>query len=484
MSAGGIQLAGICVVLVAAFIAYNGYTGREGCVGIDLGTTYSVVAVRRVETEEVEVIVDWETGATIVPSVVAFGSGAARPVAGAPARLALHTHPESTLYNAKRFVGRPFADPVTVAEAPLHPFAIVPGPMMPPPPGANYGNAAQQAKAKRRWQERAATAPDYTWFRLPATAARAATRVNPRTVGAHVLARLRASVAAVLGHDVARKAVMAHPVDFMPHQLEETRLAFLSAGYNVVRMIDEPTAAAVAYGLHNDPSVHFVLIFDFGGGTLDCSVLYINDGLVQVLETTGDRLLGGEDFDQRMVGLLVASLRVQLPAAAAMLVEPHSAQTIDNAARCAAPVDFALLRPLTEGTSRAVPDCSFSVLKQGAERLKRELSSSLSATFQCAIAACDGGGEGRGRRALRITVTREAYEAACADLYERAMAPVHEILSAASTRPSDIDEIVLVGGSSRLPKVRSLLFEIFDKAPNDRIDPDLCVAIGAASLID
>ena len=116
--------------------------------------------------------------------------------------------------------------------------------MMPPPPGAVVGNAAQQAKARRRWRERAAAGPEYAWFRTTG-AAGVAGDVNPRTVGTHVLRRLQASVAAALGHDVARQAVMAHPVEFLPHQLEETRLAFLAAGYNVVRMIDEPTAAGI-----------------------------------------------------------------------------------------------------------------------------------------------------------------------------------------------------------------------------------------------
>lgn len=130
------------------------------------------------------------------------------------------------------------------------------------------------------------------------------------------------------------------------------------------------------------------------------------------------------------------------------------------------------------------------MLFSGAERAKRELSSATSTTFECTIAACapggaTGGGEGAGpRRVLRVAVTRAAYEDACADLYERAMAPVHDILEASSTGPEDIDEVVLVGGSSRLPKVKSLLFDIFGKSANDRIDPDLCVAIGAASLID
>jgi molecular chaperone DnaK (HSP70) len=241
-AAGYVQLLIPLIVGIAAIMAYHGHVGREGCVGIDLGTTFSVVAVRRVDSDEVVAIPDWETGASTVPSVVAFG--VSPPVAGGPARGALHTHPRSTLYNAKRFIGRPFTDPITAAEAPLHPFGIVSGPMMPPPPGAVVGNAAQQAKARRRWRERAAAGPEYAWFRTTG-AAGVAGDVNPRTVGTHVLRRLQASVAAALGHDVARQAVMAHPVEFLPHQLEETRLAFLAAGYNVVRMIDEPTAAGI-----------------------------------------------------------------------------------------------------------------------------------------------------------------------------------------------------------------------------------------------
>lgn len=321
-------------VIASATLSAFGFRGRVHTVGIDLGTTFSVVAVKLNGT--VEVIPDRE-GRFATPSVVSFRPDGSVLV-GHDATPFLAKDPNRTIYNAKRFIGRRFSDAVVQEERSRHPFKVV---------------------AARDDDDAVRFSTDHG-------------EIAPEDVGTHILRTLKKSAQIFLGHSQAVTTVVAVPADFGSSARKATRRAFEAAGFSVVRVIDEPTAAAVAYGLHRCSDVHHVLVFDLGGGTLDTSLIHINEGSVQVLLEDGDAHLGGEDFDASMMTLLRRR--------------------------------FAELPPSSSCLSHAS-------LKKMAERAKRELSVSPETSVSC--------GDSEGRGTFRTVVSRHDFEEEAADLFDR-----------------------------------------------------------------
>jgi len=397
-STSGLQLGsalislGILVVVGSSVLSAFGFKGRQNTVGIDLGTTFSVVAVKRNGTTTV---IPDELGRLTTPSVVTYRPDG-KILVGHDAIEYLETDPNNTIFNAKRFIGRKYDDPIVKFEMPLHPFEIT----------------ERENEVRFKVQER---------------------EIRPEDVGSSILKRLKQKCQDFMGYPLTT-TVVAVPADFGMSQKKATRRAFLDAGFDVARIIDEPTAAAVAYGLHQQDHVHHVLVFDLGGGTLDTSLLHIQEGSVQVLLQDGDNHLGGEDFDQAVMRLLERRI---------MMASTSSSK------RC---------------SSRAM-------LKSLAENAKRTLSREMSTEIKCDD--------------FRTVITREEFEEEVKELIERALIPVRRVLENTSMRSDEIDEVVMVGGSSRIPRIREAVSEFFGGLDLKKsINPDLAVAIGAASILD
>lgn len=299
-----------------------------------------------------------------------------------------------------------------------------------------------------------------------------------------------------LGHRNVNKAVMAVPAKFNSAQRQATVEAFKQAGLRVMRIIDEPTAAALAYGLDKKPSVNYILVYDFGGGTLDVSLLFVNKESVQVIATHGDDLLGGADFDQCLEGVLrrdfAAALgssdfdesnsceEVVLETAASVITKDESSGTAadgDEVRKHEAAAEARI--------GEVVLPCSPSNLRTLAERLKRDLSSSDNAAAKCVASPHSSSGQKKGCTVATVGVSKSKFEAECASLLGRILQPVEDLLNEALMPREEIDEVVLVGGSSRIPAVRNALKTFFNLDHlNQEIDPDLTIAIGAASIVD
>ncbi|KAF0690178.1 Aste57867_18428 [Aphanomyces stellatus] len=403
--------------VIAAFLARSGHLGREHIVGIDLGTTYSVVAVNR--KGNVTVIPD-PSGHVLLPSIVAFKPHG-EVLVGRAARHHRSVDPKHTIYNAKRFIGRPF-DASVAAEAHLYEFSL----------------------------EQNATGDNVCFgLHLPGHP----TCVSPITIGHHVVKTLRAAAHAFLGHDQIYGAVIAIPAGFDANQRKATIQAFELAGLAVRNVLVEPTAAALAYGLHTKPNVQYVLVFDFGGGTLDVSLLYLQKGSFQVFDTAGDNHLGGEDLDDQLSEYLKAQFEAAL---GAPLPDHQSADSHD------------------------VFPCTTAGVRGVAELLKRELSFQTESDAVCLVQ--EAAGAFAAGDLLRVHMTRTEWEALCLPTLERTMAPIREILEGNMMSTADVDEVVLVGGSSRIPWIQEQLTAMFGKLPNSHIDPDVAVAVGAARI--
>jgi molecular chaperone DnaK (HSP70) len=254
-------------------------------------------------------------------------------------------------------------------------------------------------------------------------------------------------------------------VDFDSKQREATVQAFKNAGFFVARILEEPTAAAIAYGLHKDPSISFIIVFDFGGGTLDVSLLYARSGSINVVDTIGDNNLGGEDVDATIADYLAK----------------HIAEQIGSPIK-------SIGSDMEEQDSERVEDpnelpCTRAGIRRAAELVKRKLSSTKNARAEC-IVQTDGKKKKTGDK-ITVELTREQLETFCANLFERTLVPVKEILEKNAMSQKDIDEVVLVGGSSRIPWIRENLKKLFGgRAPRSDIDPDVAVAYGAARTLD
>ncbi len=368
----------------------------EKIIGIDLGTTNSVVAV--MEGKEPKVIPNQE-GNRLTSSVVAF-TDKGDILVGDLARRQAVTNPTRTIYSIKRFMGRRHSE--VASEEKIVPYAVIGGPS------------------------------DYVKVRVGDK------EVTPPEISAKILRKLKEAAEAYLGHKV-NKAVITVPAYFNDAQRQATKDAGEIAGLEVARIINEPTAAALAYGL--DRKEHEkIVVFDLGGGTFDVSVLEVADGVFRVISTNGDTHLGGDDFDQVLINYVADEFKKE--------------QGID-------------LRKDTMALQR---------LQEACEKAKKELSSASSTDINLPFITADASGP----KHLQINIARAKFEQLVDGLIERCRGPVTQALKDAKLSPSEIDEVVLVGGSTRIPKVQELVKQMFGKDPHQGVNPDEVVAIGAA----
>ncbi len=365
-------------------------------IGIDLGTTNSVVAV--MEAGEPAVIVNQE-GSRLTPSIVAFTKDGERLVGQVAKRQAV-TNPENTIYSIKRFMGRKFDE--VESERSRVAYHVV--------ANAN-GDAWVEARGRK---------------------------YSPPEISAMVLQKLKQAAEDYLGEKVS-DAVITVPAYFNDAQRQATKDAGKIAGLNVLRIINEPTAAALAYGLDQKKD-ETIAVYDFGGGTFDISVLEVGEGVVEVKATNGDTHLGGDDLDNRLIEWLVAEFRK------------------------------------TDGIDLSKDRMAVQRLKEGAEKAKIELSSVFETEINLPFITADQSGP----KHLQVKLTRAKLEQLVDDLLQRTLAPVKQALSDAGVDPKKIDEVVLVGGSTRIPKVQQLVRELFGKEPHRGVNPDEVVAVGAA----
>jgi molecular chaperone DnaK len=365
-------------------------------IGIDLGTTNSVVSV--MENGQPVVIVNQE-GARTTPSVVGFGKDGDRLVGQVAKRQAV-TNPENTVFSVKRFMGRKVTE--VTEETKRVPYSVVAG---------NNGDARISVRGKQY------SAPE---------------------ISAMVLQKLKQAAEDYLGEKVS-DAVITVPAYFNDAQRQATKDAGQIAGLNVLRIVNEPTAAALAYGLDKKHD-ETIAVYDLGGGTFDISVLEVGEGVVEVKSTNGDTHLGGDDFDQLVVDWMIAEFKK------------------------------------SEGIDLSKDRMALQRLKEAAEKAKIELSSVMETEINLPFVTADASGP----KHMSMKLTRAKLEALVEPLVQRTIAPLKQALADAGLKPSDIDEVVLVGGSTRMPRVQQVVKDYFGKEPHKGVNPDEVVAIGAA----
>jgi len=367
-------------------------------VGIDLGTTNSVVAV--MEAGEPKVLVNAE-GSRITPSVVAFTDKGERLV-GQIARRQAITNPENTLYAVKRLIGRKYSDPEVQKDVKICSYKIV---------EANNGDAWVQAMGKE---------------------------YSTQEISGMVLQKMKQTAEDYLGEKVT-EAVITVPAYFNDSQRQATKDAGRIAGLDVLRIINEPTAASLAYGLDKKTETR-IAVFDLGGGTFDISILELGDGVFEVKSTNGNTHLGGEDFDQMIIDYLADEFRRE------------------------------------QGIDVRNDRMALQRLKEAAEKAKVELSSALETEVNLPFLTADASGP----KHLNMKLTRAKLEALVADLIDMVAGPCKQALADAELSPSNINEVILVGGMTRMPKVQEKVREIFGREPSKGVNPDEVVAVGAA----
>ena len=365
-------------------------------VGIDLGTTNSVVAV--MEGNKPVVIANQE-GSRTTPSVVGFSKNGDRPVGQVAKRQAI-TNPERTIFSIKRFMGRRY-DEVT-QEIKMFPFHVARG---------ENDTARVDVEGKI---------------------------YSPPEISAMILQKLKAAAEDFLGEKV-EKAVITVPAYFNDAQRQATKDAGQIAGLEVVRLVNEPTAAALAYGLDKKKN-ETIAVYDFGGGTFDISILEVGEGVVEVKSTNGDTHLGGDDIDQRLIEWLTEEFRR------------------DN------------------GIDLSKDRMALQRLKEAAEKAKCELSTTQEAEINLPFITADASGP----KHLNVRLTRAKFEQLVEDIIQRSVGPCRQALKDAGLEPKNIDEVVLVGGSTRIPRVQKLVTDLFGKEPHKGVNPDEVVAVGAA----
>ncbi|MCB0090884.1 MAG: molecular chaperone DnaK, partial [Caldilineaceae bacterium] len=369
-------------------------------IGIDLGTTNSVVAV--MEGGDPTVIANAEGNRT-TPSVVAFAKDGNRLV-GITAKRQAVVNPENTIFSVKRLMGRRFDDVETRRTQEMVPYTIAEGP--------NH-DARVSIPSKNKV---------YT----------------PQEISAMVLGKLKRDAESYLGEDV-KQAVITVPAYFNDSQRQATKDAGQIAGLEVLRIINEPTAAAVAYGLDKKTD-ETILVFDLGGGTFDVSVLEVGDGVIEVKSTNGDTHLGGDDWDERIVKWLVEEFKKE------------------------------------QGIDLSQDRQALQRLREAAEKAKIELSSTTQAEINLPFITADSSGP----KHLATNLSRSKFEQLTADLIDRCKKPFHSALKDAGLSANQLDEVVMVGGSTRMPMVQDLVRQLTGKEPNRGVNPDEVVAVGAA----
>ena len=368
----------------------------EKIIGIDLGTTNSVVSI--MEGGEPRVIANQE-GSRTTPSVIAF-TAKGETLVGEPAKRQAVTNPQNTIYSIKRFMGRRHKE--VESEEKMVPYKVV-------------GALTDYVKVNVHGKEH-----------------------TPPEISALVLRKLKEAAENYLGHKV-NKAVITVPAYFNDAQRQATKDAGQIAGLEVARIINEPTAAALAYGLDKKKEEK-ICVFDLGGGTFDVSILEVGDELVEVLSTNGDTHLGGDNFDEVLIDYIAAEFQKE--------------QSID-------------LRKDPMALQR---------LREAAEKAKKELSSQQATDINLPFITADASGA----KHLQLSISRSKFEELIDPLVERCRQPVLNALKDAKLKPSDIHEVVLVGGSIRVPKVQKLVRDMFGKEPHQGVNPDEVVSLGAA----
>ncbi|PBB16999.1 molecular chaperone DnaK [Mesorhizobium sp. WSM4313] len=367
-------------------------------IGIDLGTTNSCIAI--MDGKDPKVIENAE-GARTTPSIVAISSDGERLV-GQPAKRQAVTNPENTIFAVKRLIGRRYDDPVTEKDKKLVPYKIVKG---------DNGDAWVEAGGKKQ---------------------------SPSQISAMILQKMKETAEAYLGEKV-EKAVITVPAYFNDAQRQATKDAGRIAGLEVLRIINEPTAAALAYGLEKKDG-KTIAVYDLGGGTFDISVLEIGDGVFEVKSTNGDTFLGGEDFDMRLVEYLAAEFKKE------------------------------------QGIDLKADKLALQRLKEAAEKAKIELSSTTQTEINLPFITADASGP----KHLTMKLTRAKFESLVEDLVQRTIDPCKAALKDAGLKAGEIDEVVLVGGMTRMPKIQEIVKQFFGKEPHKGVNPDEVVALGAA----
>jgi molecular chaperone DnaK len=367
-------------------------------IGIDLGTTNSCVAIMEGKTAKV---IENSEGARTTPSMTAFTDNGERLVGQAAKRQAV-TNPSNTLFAIKRLIGRRFNDPMTQKDIGLVPYHIIEG---------DNGDA---------WIEAAGE------------------KMSPSEISAFILQKMKETAESYLGEKVTQ-AVITVPAYFNDSQRQATKDAGKIAGLEVLRIINEPTAAALAYGMEKKGS-GVVAVYDLGGGTFDVSILEIGDGVFEVKSTNGDTFLGGEDFDARIIDYLADEFKRE------------------------------------QGIDLRKDRLALQRLKEAAEKAKIELSSSMQTEVNLPFITADASGP----KHLNIKLTRAKLEALVEDLVARTVEPCRAALKDAGLKASEIDEVILVGGMTRMPKIMETVKEFFGREPHKGVNPDEVVAIGAA----
>jgi molecular chaperone DnaK len=366
-------------------------------IGIDLGTTYSVVAVMEGDSP---VVITNPEGSRTTPSVVAFAKGSGERLVGQVAKRQAVTNPENTVFSIKRFMGRKYGE--VTEEQKMVPYKVVEAP---------NGDARVSIEGKL---------------------------YSPPEISAMILQKMRDAAEQHLGEKVT-KAVITVPAYFNDSQRQATKDAGQIAGLEVLRIVNEPTAAALAYGLDKKKD-ETIAVYDFGGGTFDISILEVGEGVVEVKATNGDTHLGGDNIDQRVIDWIVSEFRKD------------------------------------QGIDLSKDKMALQRLKEAAEKAKIELSTTLETEINLPFVTADASGP----KHLSLKLTRSKLEQLMGDLLEKSMGPVRQCLKDAGLAPQQIDEVVLVGGSTRIPKVQELVRQYFGKEPHKGVNPDEVVAVGAA----
>ena len=371
--------------------------GGQEIIGIDLGTTNSCVAVMEGTSSRV---IENAEGARTTPSVVAFTDKGERLV-GLPAKRQAVTNPKNTIYATKRLIGRRYDDPQTQRDIEMVPYSIV---------KADNGDAWVEAREQK---------------------------YSPSQIGSFVLQKMKETSESYLGKSVSQ-AVVTVPAYFNDQQRQATKDAGRIAGLDVQRIINEPTAAALAYGA--DKKEGMVAVYDLGGGTFDVSILEISGGVFEVKATNGDTFLGGEDFDQKILDHIVSEFKKD------------------------------------QGIDLSQDKLAVQRLREAAEKAKTELSSSQNTEVNLPFITADQAGP----KHLQMNITRAKMEALCEELLTRTKKPCEDCLKDAGISADDVQEVLLVGGQTRMPKVQEIVKEVFKRDPSKGVNPDEVVAIGAA----
>lgn len=407
MSSGfGAVAACILALIVAGYIAQSRLPPpKPKIVGIDLGTTYSCVGAYEAVTGNVYIFKN-RYGKKVMPSIVSFTENGVE--LGQDALQKAETHPKSTIYDAKRFIGRNFSDGELEELASLYSFKI----------GKNESGRAYFQIENNGYEM----------------------KVSPEDIGSYIIKELVKSAEKNVSRRIT-KAVMSVPAEFDKYQREATKEAARRAGIDVLRVINEPTAAALAYGLHKHGHITNVMVVDLGGGTLDVSLLNVQGGMFVTMAMAGNNRLGGQDFNNRLIEYFFSSIHQEF------------GKNLEN----------------LEDIQR---------LHHEAESVKINLTTAFEVGVHLSLPSLN---VGKKLAVLKMNITRSTFEKLNEDLFEKVLEPIKKVLEVTELHQNDVDEVVLVGGSTRIPKVRQIIKDYFNgKEPNVSIDPELAVATGVA----